>query len=608
MLLEEFTVPLGPGQATVCEAVREGNDLVLTLRYRSADLVLPPERFVISQAADRQRLCAWAEVRMSAVVAFLAAVQGHLTRTQERERAEERALAAFLSGGKLPPPPPPVAWPAPLPLTAQTSLPPFPVGALPPVLAEMVTAVSTATQTPPDLAGLLALASVAAAVGKTAVVQAREGWVEPLAFWALVALPSGNRKSAVYRELTTPLTTWEHDQALAARETIALAASERRQLEVTLAQAEQAAARAATTERDVLVAARENAARAVARHQTPAPPLLSVADTTPEALAQALLTPGGALAVLAPEGGLFETLAGRYSNGIPNLDLFLCGYSGEDYRRTRGAQTDIIRQATLTLALTVQPDVLRGLAHQPGFRGRGLLARFWYALPASFVGQRQADPPPVPAAVRDAYAARITALLGLRPPVDARAPAPHALTLAPDAAAHLIAWTAEIEGMLGEFEPLGPIADWGMKLAGTTVRVAALLHLVHDGAAGLARPISEPTIARAVTLARWAISHALAAHDAMGQDDRLEGAGYLLRAVERLVARQGGLARISRRSLYQVSRSRFSSPRALDTPLALLVEHGYLRRFAPPDGAQPGRPSEVYEVNPALASGTSSHA
>ncbi|MGN6360714.1 MAG: hypothetical protein ACTHNK_10015 [Thermomicrobiales bacterium] len=42
MLLEEFTVPLGPGQATVCEAVREGNDLVLTLRYRSADLVLPP--------------------------------------------------------------------------------------------------------------------------------------------------------------------------------------------------------------------------------------------------------------------------------------------------------------------------------------------------------------------------------------------------------------------------------------------------------------------------------------------------------------------------------------------------------------------------------------
>src|SRR5689334_2186597 len=102
MMLEAFTVPLGPGQATVCEAVREGDDLVLTLRYRSADLVLSPERFVISQAADRQRLCAWAEVRMSAVVAFLAAVQGHLTRSQERARAEERALATFMTGGKLP--------------------------------------------------------------------------------------------------------------------------------------------------------------------------------------------------------------------------------------------------------------------------------------------------------------------------------------------------------------------------------------------------------------------------------------------------------------------------------------------------------------------------
>ena len=60
--------------------------------------------------------------------------------------------------------------------------------------------------------------------------------------------------------------------------------------------------------------------------------------------------------------------------------------------------------------------------------------------------------------------------------------------------------------------------------AGTTVRVAALLHLAHYGAAGLARPITEPTFARAVALARWAIPHALAAHGAMGQDDPFGGA------------------------------------------------------------------------------------
>jgi hypothetical protein len=42
------------------------------------------------------------------------------------------------------------------------------------------------------------------------------------------------------------------------------------------------------------------------------------------------------------------------------------------------------------VALTVQPEVLRGLASRPGFGGRGLLARFVYSLPASLVGHRLA--------------------------------------------------------------------------------------------------------------------------------------------------------------------------------------------------------------------------
>ena len=598
MMMPEFTLPLGPGQATVTDLAREGDDLRLTLRYRSPDLVLPQQTFVLSQAAERQRLCAWAEVRLIAVQTFLLALQGHLTRQQQREEALAAALGGVehaTSGRETLSCPD--AWEPPTPLDEQASLPPFPVSALPPVLGELVMAVAIASQTPPDLAGLLALATVAAAVGKTAVVQVREGWVEPLAFWALVALPSGHRKSAVFRDLTDPLRDWEAQQATAARETVALAASERRQLEAALAQAEQAAARAGTDDQAERVAVREAAARALARHQAPTTPLLSVGDTTPEALAQALLTQGGALAVLAPEGGLFETLAGRYSNGVPNLDLFLNGYSGEDYRRTRGQQTDIIREVTLTLALTVQPDVLRGLAHQPSFRGRGLLARFWYALPPSAIGQRQIAPPPVAAAVRAAYATHITALLGLRSPLHAPAPTPHILTLTPDAIAHGIAWETEIEGMLGEFEPLGGIADWGMKLAGTTARVAALLHLAHYGEGGLTRPITEPTMARAITLARWAIPHALAAHDAMGADDRLDDARFLLRALERLVE-PGQAATISRRDLHYATKQRFRTQSALAAPLQRLVDYGYLRLAPTPTQPQGGRPAITYAVNP----------
>jgi replicative DNA helicase len=597
MSAPSFTVPLGVGEATVSAVVREGDTLHATIRYRSRDLMLTPRRFNLSAPAERELLCAWVAAPMREVTAFLAAVEAHLARPPLRAPAVDRALARLAEELASAVAPPAAPWEPLTPLDARASLPAFPTSVLPPALAGMVAGVATATQTPPDLAGLLALAAVAAAVGKTTTVCVRDGWVEPLAFWALIALPSGHRKSVVFRELTAPLLAWERTRAAALRPAIARAASERRTLEAALSRAETEAARPRSAAQADLVAARDAAAEALARHTTPVVPLLSVGDVTPEALAQALGEQGGALAVLSPEGGLFDTLAGRYSNGVPNLDIFLHGYSGEDYRRTRGRETEYVREVTLTLALTVQPDVLSGLAGQPGFRGRGLLARFWYAVPPSSVGQRCADPPPAPAAARETYAAALTGLLALRPPVDAQAPAPQTLTLAPDALAHLVAWGAEIESMLDEFEPLGAIADWGLKLAGGTARVAALLHLAYHGAAGLSRPISERTVARAIDLARWAIPHAQAAHGAMGADTRLEPARYLLRALARLVERKA-VSTFTRRELHNLTRARFPNPRDLEAPLALLVEYGYVRLATVPRGV--GRPSVVYEVNPAV--------
>ena len=59
----------------------------------------------------------------------------------------------------------------------------------------------------------------------------------------------------------------------------------------------------------------------------------------------------------------------------------------------------------LSIGLSPQPDVLRGLASKPGFRGRGLLGRFLYLLPPSPLGYRALCSDPVPASVRAAYAA-----------------------------------------------------------------------------------------------------------------------------------------------------------------------------------------------------------
>jgi len=70
-------------------------------------------------------------------------------------------------------------WDPPIPLSACRVLPRFPTDALPAWVGEQVAGVAEFTQTPPDLAGSVALAALSAAAGGRARVQIRPGWVEP---------------------------------------------------------------------------------------------------------------------------------------------------------------------------------------------------------------------------------------------------------------------------------------------------------------------------------------------------------------------------------------------------------------------------------------------
>lgn len=88
--------------------------------------------------------------------------------------------------------PPP--WPQLEPFE-QTAPPEFPVNALPQVLRNWVIEVSTATQTPPDLSAMLALAVCAATLALSVFISPRPGWVEPVNLFVAVLLDPGNRKS-----------------------------------------------------------------------------------------------------------------------------------------------------------------------------------------------------------------------------------------------------------------------------------------------------------------------------------------------------------------------------------------------------------------------------
>jgi putative DNA primase/helicase len=194
----------------------------------------------------------------------------------------------------------------------------------------------------------------------------------------------GSRKSAVVRDVTGPLLELERELVDAKAAAILEAGTASKV-------AERAAGKAAADQAQAALADAIAAARRAAGIQVPAPPRLLVDDATPEALASLLAEQGGRIALLSPEGDVFDMMAGCYAQGGgPNLGVYLTGHAGDPLRVDRkGRPPEHVDRPVLTVGLAVQPEVLRQIADRPGFRGRGLLARFLWALPAGTVGRRQ---------------------------------------------------------------------------------------------------------------------------------------------------------------------------------------------------------------------------
>jgi replicative DNA helicase len=489
-------------------------------------------------------------------------------------------------------------WEPPIPFGLVGQVPAFPVEVLPSWLSDYVAAVATATQTPPDLAGMLALAVLATVAAGAVEVQPRPGWREPLCLFVAVGMDAGTRKSSVFTALTRPVADFERDQATVALPAITETATLRRIADQAAAHAETAASKAPADQQE------ERQAEAIARAAeaanliVPPVPRWLVDDATPEALA-GLLATYGRIALLSPEGDVFDQMAGRYNQAAgPNLGVYLKGHAGDLLKvDRRGRPPEYVQRPCLTIGLTVQPEVLQGLADRPGFRGRGLLARFLYSLPESLVGRRQPGAPPVPEAVTDRYALELQALAAslTTPTTDD----PTVLVLDHRAAELLLAFERDLEPRLApDRGDLGHLAGWAAKLVGSTCRLAGLLHLASHLRDGWAQPVNPDTFAGAIQLADYLVDHARAVFDLMGSDPRLGDARWLLDWVSRSDRMQ-----FSRRDAHVAApRSRFPKATDLEPALRLLEEHGYLRRVDAEPSRDPqgrGRPaSPRFLVNP----------
>lgn len=184
---------------------------------------------------------------------------------------------------------------------------------------------------------------------------------------------------------------------------------------------------------------------------------------------------GGKMALFSDEGGIFDILSGRYSNGIPNLDLWLKGHSVSPVRVDRQDASKMpirMDRPHLTVGISPQPQVLASLWGRPGFRSRGFLARWLYALPSSKLGSRTLEPRPIPTEIEGQYQKGISNLLDYEPGATVT------LRLSTSAYSEWKQFQRSLEPQLLDGGILCELKDWGAKLAGASLRLAGILHMV----------------------------------------------------------------------------------------------------------------------------------
>jgi hypothetical protein len=442
----------------------------------------------------------------------------------------------------------------------------------------------------------------------------RPGWAEPTNLFTVTALLVGERKSAVFADALKPVQQFEREEMERMAPIIAEAESERRMMEATLKGLENKAAKTNKAEEAAqLRREAKNLAKELARYKVPAVPQMFVDDVTPEALSQKLAQQGGRILQASPEGTPIEIAKGRYSE-IANFDVYLKGHAGDPLRVGRVSRDgEIIDQPALSLALAVQPDVIRGLGENPSMRARGFLARFLYSLPTSKVGKRQIAPGPVPSSVAEVFQANMVALWRTEASVDEKGNlVPHFVHFSEKADKYLQIFEEWLEPQLAEGAELSDLAGWANKLAGAIARISSILHLAEivEQQSSWNTRVAGEMVERVIDLAvKYLIPHAQAAFGMMASSPHLDDAKrvlvYLKRDLIELIERLKGAPIVVTKS--KIHRGVFGGSRSVeevDKVIDVLQKHQYLRPYSEVKEAKyegRGRRSgAAFEVNPDL--------
>jgi hypothetical protein len=398
----------------------------------------------------------------------------------------------------------------------------FPMEALPVIMRDAVATVAATYGLPPELPGMAALATLAGAIGKGAIVRGavddRDTHCNLFVFaGAPKSFGKGSAAKVVqglinlsnqlgedFRERWLPemrgrlkvlekqTELWASQIAKRKKGKVELTEDEIRDLQKCVTDAER--------EKEVL------------QRQVATLPSYHVGSATGAALCQILCRNNGTILSYSPEAGdMIRVALGRYTgDGKGDADLFLSGYSVEPFNEARVGRGKTTLLPCISVLWLCQPSLLRELIGNEEAYERGLTARAMIFC-CEWEGPIPHDdgtPRHLDSAALEAWQAKLAAIVKLREAVD-----PLEITCSPEARSVFRAFYNEAVDLRN-----GRCRDMEAELGRwreNAVRIAGGLAVL-EGAASITQDIAE----RAVKLARWAHVSGLAVVNAGAETRR----------------------------------------------------------------------------------------
>ena len=413
----------------------------------------------------------------------------------------------------------PELWEIPQNFSKETSYTPFPIDCLPSMMRDYLKAVADYVQVDVTMCVLPLLSVLSRCVqGKFKVCFPNTHHEEPLNIYTLTVANPGERKSGVFKILTAPLFEYQKKENERLTPIIAEYRAKRKSLSNMFESLTKG--KNADTDKAQEIAVELENLKPINRLT------LNITDCTPESLTAELADNNELMGILDDECGIFDNIAGLYSKGTPNIDIFLKGYDGSPLVVTRRSKDNIyLEHPVITLGLMAQPEPFAKAMNKPEFAGRGLIHRFLFAFPESRQGSRKQQSPLIPQELAEKYGKLINYLLQTGTVEE-----PRTMVFEIDAKNIMRDYFERIEDRLKPDGELVYMAEWANKLYAKCCRIAGILHLCTHRPQKL---ITADTAMRAVRIAEWAESQA---HRAFGgtafEDETIKNAKHILKKLK----------------------------------------------------------------------------